>query len=212
MRILNCENDISLVQYDEWLEKVGDGTLPTIENDDSLVQFPEEMCRKIDEKQIESSKNDAINFTYGDIETQSASQDWMDFVASRAILATTNEFVDGINCMCLDKISGDATIIPSADSTVDPDDATQYPVEYINTLQDAGIPPHRLILKKKAVVMLLRNLNIRGGLCNGTRLTIENIINDRLIKATIANGEGKGRTVLIPVSYTHLTLPTKRIV
>ena len=46
--------------------------------------------------------------------------------------------------------------------------------------------------------MLLRNLNIRGGLCNGTRLIIEEIINDRLIKATIANGEGKGRTVLIP--------------
>ena len=46
--------------------------------------------------------------------------------------------------------------------------------------------------------MLLRNLNISGGLCNGTRLIIEEVINNRLIKATIANGQGKGRTVLIP--------------
>ena len=163
MRIKNCGNDLKLVEYDEWLEQLGDGTLPTNENDDSFVQFPEELCQKIDEKQIESCKNDAIDFTYGDVKSQSTSQGWMDFVASRAILATTNEFVDDINNMCLDKISGEAMIIPSADSTVDPNDATQYPVEYINTLQTAGIPPHRLILKKKAVVMLLRNLNIRGG-------------------------------------------------
>ena len=51
--------------------------------------------------------------------------------------------------------------------------------------------------------MLLRNLNIRGGLCNGTRLIIQEVINDRLIKATIANGEGKGRTVLIPKVQTQ---------
>ena len=47
-------------------------------------------------------------------------------------------------------------------------------------------------------MILLRNLNISGGLCNGTRLIIEDIINERLIKATIANGACKGRLVLIP--------------
>ena len=87
--------------------------------------------------------------------------------------------------------------------TVNPDDATHYPVEYINSLEDSGISSHRLILKKNAVVMLLRNLNISGGLCNGTRLIVQDVINDRLIKATIANGEGKGRTVLIPKVQTQ---------
>ena len=51
--------------------------------------------------------------------------------------------------------------------------------------------------------MLLRNLNISGGLCNGTRLIIEEVINDRLVKATIANGESKGRMVLIPKIQTQ---------
>ena len=93
----------------------------------------------------------------------------MDFVASRAILAPTNEFVDDLNKLCLNKLDGDEIVIPSADSTVNSEDATLYPVEYINTLHTSGIPPHRLNLKKKAVVMLLRNLNIREVVCNGTR-------------------------------------------
>lgn len=53
-------------------------------------------------------------------------------------------------------------------------------------------------MKKKAAVILLRNLNISGGLCNGTRLIIDDVINERLIKATIASGEYIGRIVLIP--------------
>ena len=48
------------------------------------------------------------------------------------------------------------------------------------------------------MIILLRNLNIEGGLCNGTRLIIEDIINKRLIKAKIAAGEHKGKVVLIP--------------
>ena len=52
------------------------------------------------------------------------------------------------------------------------------------------------------MIILLRNLNISGGPCNGTRLIVEDVINGRLIKATIANGEGKGRVVLIPKILT----------
>ena len=51
--------------------------------------------------------------------------------------------------------------------------------------------------------MLLRNLSINGGLCNGTRLIIEDVINDRLIRAKIATGECKGKTVLIPKIITQ---------
>ena len=49
--------------------------------------------------------------------------------------------------MGLDKMDGEEIITPSADSTVNSEDATLYPVEYINTLQTSGIPPHRLTLK-----------------------------------------------------------------
>ena len=127
----------------------------------------------------------------------------MEHVSSRAILTTTNEMVDRINDICLDEMPGEKIILASGDSTVDPNDATHYQVEYINTLQASGLPSHKLTLKKNAVVMLLRNLNISGGLCNGTRLIIQDVINERLIRAIIATGECKGKTVLIPKIITQ---------
>ena len=98
---------------------------------------------------------------------------------------------------------GEKITLASGDCTVDPNDATHYQVEYINTLQASGLPSHKLTLKKNAVVMLLRNLNISGGLCNGTRLIIQDVINERLIRAIIATGECKGKTVLIPKIITQ---------
>ena len=71
-------------------------------------------------------------------------------------------------------------------------------IEYINSLNPNGMPPHKLRLKPGAVVMLLRNLNIKSGLCNRTRLIVETIIQGRLLQCTIASGEHRGRRVLIP--------------
>ena len=132
-RIQNNGNDVTLRDFDQWLENLGDGKLQPIEEEDSFITLPEDLCVKIDENQVEQSRNNAIDFTFGDIATQSALPEWMEFVASRAILATTNQCVDEINNVCLDKLPGDEIIIPSADATVNPDDATHYPVEYINS-------------------------------------------------------------------------------
>lgn len=47
-----------------------------------------------------------------------------------------------------------------------------YPVEYLNNLSFTGIPPHTLELKINTPIMLLRKINQREGLCNGTRLIV----------------------------------------
>ena len=60
------------------------------------------------------------------------------------------------------------------------------------------MPPHRLALKEGMPLLLLRNLNPREGLCNGTRLVLKDIINGCLLKAVIANGSFSGREVFIP--------------
>uniref|UniRef100_A0A915ENP7 ATP-dependent DNA helicase n=1 Tax=Ditylenchus dipsaci TaxID=166011 RepID=A0A915ENP7_9BILA len=40
------------------------------------------------------------------------------------------------------------------------------------------LPPHRLQLRVGAVVILMRNVNIQQGLCNGTRMIITRLGND----------------------------------
>jgi len=198
MRIRNSGNDPKLVDFDAWLKQLGEGTLNTIVGGESIITMPKELSVEIPDGDGDKWKQDAINFTFNDINIQSTMQTWPDFVSTRAILAPTNAAVNELNIKCLDQLSGDEVILASSDRTVNQDDAPHYPTEYINSLQTPGIPPHKLTLKKGAVAICLRNLNINSGLCNGTRLIIQDIINDRLLKATIANGEHKGKTVLIP--------------
>ncbi len=91
---------------------------------------------------------------------------------------------------------GEATILSSADSTSDPRDSTRFPVEFLNKLTPAGLPPHHLYLKKGMVLMLLRNLSPKKGLCNGTRLILNKATNI-LLHCKIASGDHAGEEVLI---------------
>ncbi|VDL85345.1 unnamed protein product [Nippostrongylus brasiliensis] len=42
------------------------------------------------------------------------------------------------------------------------------PTKYLNSLAPPGMPLHNLRLKKGTIVMLMSNLDIHNGLCNGT--------------------------------------------
>jgi ATP-dependent DNA helicase PIF1 len=94
--------------------------------------------------------------------------------------------------------NGTPTVCTSADTTVNEDEATRFPTEYLNSLNVAGLPPHRLSFKEGMPLILLRNLNPKEGLCNGTRLIVKKLTNGRLLEAVIANGDHAGRMVLIP--------------
>jgi hypothetical protein len=49
------------------------------------------------------------------------------------------------------------------------------PRKVLNTFDVSGLPPHALHLKVGAVVILLKNIDTRQGLCNGTRLILKNL-------------------------------------
>ena len=119
------------------------------------------------------------------------SSDWL---AGRAILATTNREVDSLNQVVSDMIPGQYLTFSSAD-TLDSEDLLRYNVEYINTLTPNGFPSHVIKIKPGTPLMLLRNINPREGLCNGTRLLFRRAINNRVLECSIMSS---GRVVLIP--------------
>jgi hypothetical protein len=137
----------------------------------------------------------AVDWVFPDLNRRHTDLDW---IAERAILAPKNIAVDDINAVISDAFPGALIICSSADTTVSDDDATRFPTEYLNSLNAAGMPPHRLTLKEGMPLLLLRNLNPKEGLCNGTRLIVKEVINGCLLKAVIANGDNRGREVLIP--------------
>ncbi|KAF2359133.1 DNA helicase Pif1-like, partial [Trinorchestia longiramus] len=61
----------------------------------------------------------------------------------------------------------------------------------------SGMPPHRLNFKVSAIIMLLRNLSITQGLCNGTRLEVIQL-HEHCIEASIISGSHTHNRVLIP--------------
>lgn len=117
-------------------------------------------------------------------------------MTSRVILTTKNDFVDQMNDLLITQFPGDPKTYVSFDETIEPNDQSQYE-DFLHTLHPAGLPPHKLTLKKYCPVMLLRNLNPCEGLCNGTRL-ICNDLQKHVISATIATGDFKNKHVFIP--------------
>ena len=184
MRVINCGGEQAMAQrYDEWLIQLGDGNIPTI-NDEGYIELPSDMvsCSTIDEANIVASVKKETEFVFGNLKEKCKEDNWAEFVSKRAILAPKNSDVNVMNSICIDQLPVEAIVLASADTTVELDDVNQYPVEYLNTLNHASIPPHKLVLKKGAVVMCLRNLNKMQGLCNGTRLIVQDVVANKLLK------------------------------
>ena len=115
------------------------------------------------------------------------------------ILTPTNASSLKINDQVLEKVNGEKRIYFSNDSAIteNPEDAEDFPPKLLHSLTPSGMPPHRLVLKQGAIVMLLRNLDIKRGLCNGTRLFVCHLY-DHVIDAEVLTGSCMGKRVLIP--------------
>ena len=94
-------------------------------------------------------------------------------------------------------MAGRESNLYSSDGLDNDRDAYRYNIEYINTLNPAGLPSSRLCLKPGMPVMLMRNLNPTGGLCNGTRLVFKHMLSTRLLVCRTV-GHVVDRDVYIP--------------
>ncbi|XP_076908896.1 uncharacterized protein LOC143565952 [Bidens hawaiensis] len=87
-------------------------------------------------------------------------------------------------------------------------DPAWYSPDFLNGIKMSGMPNHRLLLKVGVPIMLLRNINQKKGLCNGTRLQVVSL-GKRVIEAKVVSGTNIGfRTLLSRIS---LTPPDKKL-
>lgn len=115
---------------------------------------------------------------------------------SRVILTTKNDFVDEINDMIIDRFTGKSKTFIAIDEAVEFNNQAQFE-DFLHTLHPPGLPPYILRLKENCPIILLRNLNPREGLCNGTRLTWSDF-KTHVISAKITTCDFKNTYVFIP--------------
>ncbi|KAJ9552849.1 hypothetical protein OSB04_016894 [Centaurea solstitialis] len=97
------------------------------------------------------------------------------------MLVETNDNMDALNVLIEHRFPGEEVEYNSFDETLDPNDQAHYE-DLLHSLNPNGMLPHKLILKHKSHVILLRNMNPTEGLCNGTRLLCKDF-NKNVIRA-----------------------------
>jgi ATP-dependent DNA helicase PIF1 len=181
------ENVRSLDQeYSNWLIKLGNGELPATDGlDEDIIEIPAELI----------TDGSLVTEIFGEV----LNPGQCELLAQRAILCPKNDSVDEINNEILDRLDGQSKTYFSYDSIDDgtDEDFANYPPEFLNSLTPSGMPSHELILKKGAIIMLLRNLNSKRGLCNGTRLILTDL-KENLIIGKVLTGSAAGKLIFIP--------------
>ncbi|KAL4581368.1 hypothetical protein LXL04_017582 [Taraxacum kok-saghyz] len=175
--------------FSEFLMRVGDGEEGAI--DGTFIRIPDDMSIPYTDKG--KSKDDLIDAIFPSLQINGGSSD---YIISRAILSTKNENVDEINDQLIDRFIGEQRVYYSFDEAED-DINNFYPMEFLNSLNVSGLPPHYLRLKIGCPIILLRNIDPSNGLCNGTRLICKGF-QMNVIDAEIAVGHHAGKRVFLP--------------
>lgn len=178
------EFERQLRSHEQWLLDLGEGKLP--KHGHNIVEIPEHMCM--------DSKEDVINHVFDDFENNVGVPEYFQ---SRAIVAATNEVVNDVNDMLTDLLPGEVRTFKSVDTVGDDDNPTSFPSEFLNSLCLSGMPDHEIKIKLESIVILLRNMDLSSGHCNGTRYTVKHIGDYRIVlKKLYSNGDADDVYVL----------------
>jgi ATP-dependent DNA helicase PIF1 len=192
-------------EFANWLIQLGNGTLPTHPNlGPDIIEIPSDFLLQ------GNNQESLIHHVFGKPEDLLLAEN-EEVISNRAILCPKNESCLAINNTIISKMPGSAVTYKSMDivDSEDPAEVANFPTEFLNTLQISGIPPHKLVLKVGAIIILIKNIDSRLGLYNGTRLIIRSLT-PNLIMVDIAAGRNKGQSVFLPridMSPTDSDLP-----
>ena len=188
--VLKLEKNMRVGDNDEdrsfaaWLRQLAKGDL---NDEEQLIALP---------RRILSSTNDIedlITHVYPNIDSFHPPS----YYQERCILAPRNTEANEINAEILRLFPGEAHELWAVDTALDRDthleDEMSVSPEHLHTLTPSGFPLAQTVLKLGCPVMILRNLQPREGVCNGSRGIVSRI-NTRILEVQLFNG----RTVLVP--------------
>ncbi|XP_061364451.1 uncharacterized protein LOC133307903 [Gastrolobium bilobum] len=191
----STNNLLEIKEFFEWLLKIGDGDLGDDVDGESIITIPDELLIKGTEDPL----SDIVDFVYPNL---------MDNILDptifkeRALLTPKLSDATMLNEYLMAVIPGEERTFLSSDKVLKQDgnsslEDDEISPDILNTFSCSGIPDHKLTLKVKVPVMLLRNIDQSRGLCNGTRLLITKLEN-HVVEAIVLTGNKIGDTVLIP--------------
>ncbi|XP_021975067.1 uncharacterized protein LOC110870171 [Helianthus annuus] len=197
---LSTSNDPSEIQettnFANWLLDIGEGNVGGVNDGNAILQIPEDLLIKHSSDPI----SELIEFVYPSLIYNFNEQNYFH---QRAILAPTNDVVQEINDRMLSLFPGVEKEYLSSDSICPTEmlnenlDDTLCSPDILNGIKASGLPNHRLVFKVGVPVMLLRNIDQKSGLCNGTRLKVVSL-GKRVIQVEIISGSHIGDRHYIP--------------
>ena len=191
MRV-HASGDQLLEKFDSWTLSLGNGDVGYADIPEEMVATKISSNTKANSMLEGQAMEEFVQKIFPNIDTNIHDKNWLN---GRAILCTTNKEVSMVNEMVSSMLPGNQQMYGSADELQNNDDILRFNVEYLNSLTPNGFPPHNLPLKPGMPLMLLRNINPREGLCNGTKLIFEKSLDNKVLQCLVS---GSNRTVLIP--------------
>jgi hypothetical protein len=128
------------------------------------------------------------------------------FFRDRAILTIKNDTMADVNVRILTRLAGETRVYDAIDfinfDTMEEGSRPDVFIEFLRAQNPSGLPPARLELKIRAPVICLRNLFLREGLCNSTRMIISKL-REYSIKVKIISGQFHGEDrVISRITFT----------
>ena len=188
---MRLNNDPLSEEFARWLLDVGRGATVDANTGSGSITIPRTM--------ICANQDDLIHSLYGTFQHGTIpAPEWF---YSRVLLTPLNDDVRKLNAHILRLFPGDVRAFPSADTQViergAEHSANVVPVEFLNSLNASGLPIANLELKQGCPIILLRNLDNKRGLCNGTRATVTHMSN-RVLQVRLLGGDHDGDIAFIP--------------
>ena len=187
----------------EYLLQIGNGDLPQEENlGQDVIRLRDDIVAPRD-----WSLSDLVQHTYPNLAAVSQSvlredtrEEDMTYFCERAILSPRNLDVDALNLEILKSFPDSTKTTYYSEDSIDAateDETLLWPLDFLHSLTVSGLPPHELTLCPGAIVMLIRNLDVDKGLCNGVRAVVVRC-HRYVLDLLLISGTNKGSRVYVP--------------